>query len=101
MRNYNCWEFKKCGREPGGINADKLGVCPAATEAKLNGINHGLNGGRSCWGVEGTECSGKMHTVYALRLAECSKCEFYQLVYEEEDWSYCNAKAIQKKLVFG
>ncbi|MGD0283853.1 MAG: two-CW domain-containing protein, partial [Dissulfurispiraceae bacterium] len=25
----NCWEFKKCGREMGGVNIEQLGVCPA------------------------------------------------------------------------
>jgi len=24
----NCWEFKKCGREPGGEKASELGICP-------------------------------------------------------------------------
>ena len=25
----NCWEFKKCGREPGGTNASQRETCPA------------------------------------------------------------------------
>lgn len=25
----NCWEFKKCGREPGGLKARERGACPA------------------------------------------------------------------------
>lgn len=25
---FNCWEFKQCGREPGGANS-QLGSCPA------------------------------------------------------------------------
>jgi len=25
----NCWEFKKCGRQPGGPKVAELGVCPA------------------------------------------------------------------------
>ena len=28
----NCWEVKKCGREPGGKSVATLGVCPAASE---------------------------------------------------------------------
>ncbi len=28
-----CWEIEECGREPGGKNAIKLGVCPVAVEA--------------------------------------------------------------------
>lgn len=98
MQRYNCWEVKKCGREPGGTKAEELGVCPAATEAKLDNVNYGKNGGRACWGISGTACNGKLHTVLALRLAECAKCDFYQRVYEEEDWNYVDAKAIIKKL---
>jgi len=25
-----CWEFIKCGREPGGHRAAELGICPVA-----------------------------------------------------------------------
>jgi hypothetical protein len=25
----NCWEFKNCGREIGGIKVKEMGVCPA------------------------------------------------------------------------
>ena len=98
MRQLNCWEYKKCGREPGGEKADELGVCPAATETRLNNVNYGKNGGRACWGVSGTSCNGKTYTNFALRLSACAKCDFYQLVSEEEDWNYQDAKAIMKKL---
>lgn len=37
-RRQNCWEFKKCGREPGGAKASELGVCPAATDASSDGL---------------------------------------------------------------
>jgi len=29
----HCWEIEDCGREPGGKNADKLGICSAAVYA--------------------------------------------------------------------
>ncbi len=29
----HCWEIENCGREPGGKNADNLGICPAAVYA--------------------------------------------------------------------
>ena len=98
MQRYNCWEYKKCGREPGGTEAEELGVCPAATERKLDNVNYGKNGGRACWALIGTGCNGKKHSIFALHLAECAKCEFYQRVNEEEDWNYVDAKAILKKL---
>jgi len=50
-RKLNCWDFKKCGREPDGENIAECGVCPAATEG-------GDNGGRACWVVAGTSCKG-------------------------------------------
>jgi len=36
MKNNNCWEYKKCGREPGGIKVHELGVCPATVEEGLD-----------------------------------------------------------------
>ena len=51
MSKQNCWEFKKCGREPGGVKTAELGVCPAATTEKANGLNSGRNGGRACWAI--------------------------------------------------
>lgn len=50
-RRVNCWEFLKCGREPGGIHAAEKGVCPAAMDGGVNGINGGKNGGRCCWTI--------------------------------------------------
>ena len=34
MSLINCWEVKKCGREPGGAKVAELGVCPASTGNK-------------------------------------------------------------------
>jgi hypothetical protein len=80
----NCWEYFKCGREPGGERADKLGVCPASQERKLNGIHGGKNGGRACWVVAGTNCERENKGNSAKKEATCTACEFYQLVKDEE-----------------
>jgi hypothetical protein len=61
----NCWEFKKCGRQPGGENIEKLGLCPATTEARLDGVHNGNNAGRACWVVSGTLCGGEVQGTYA------------------------------------
>ena len=45
----NCWEFKKCGRQLGGIHVSDLGICPAAQETRLNDVHGGSNAGRSCF----------------------------------------------------
>lgn len=80
----NCWEVMKCGREPGGENADELGVCPAAVFDRLDGAHGGKNAGRVCWVVAGTMCGGEVHGSFAIKCQDCRKCEFYQAVREEE-----------------
>lgn len=32
----NCWEFMRCGREVGGKNTEKLGVCPVSPEPYMH-----------------------------------------------------------------
>jgi hypothetical protein len=80
----NCWEFKKCGREPGGKNISELGICTAAESRKYDGINRGKNSGRICWALVGTLCGGKVQGVYAQKIATCLNCEFYQYVCLQE-----------------
>jgi hypothetical protein len=94
----NCWEFKKCGREPGGSKAQDLGVCPAATEPRLNGTNDGKNGGRACWALTGTLCGGQVQGTFAAKVGNCAKCEFYQTVVQEEGANQEGAKDILAKL---
>jgi hypothetical protein len=94
----NCWEYKKCGREPGGANADELGVCPAASEVHADGVNFGKNGGRACWAIAGTLCGGAVQGTFAAKLPSCLKCEFYQLVFGEESRGIQNTRAILNKL---
>jgi len=84
VRKENCWEFKKCGRQPGGAKVSELGVCPASTEKRLDGNNHGSCAGRTCWYLAGTLCGGKVQGTFATKLGNCMDCEFYQLVSQEE-----------------
>ena len=80
----NCWEFKKCGREPGGAKVAELGVCPAAQEKIFDGIFGGRNSGRACWVVAGTFCKGEVQGTFAQKFKNCAKCEFFRRVQEEE-----------------
>jgi len=98
MEKQNCWEFKNCGREPNGAKAIELGICPATTETKVNGINNGVNAGRACWAVAGTLCGGKIQGEYASKMQNCLACDFYTVVQDEEDDDYVITKDIMKKL---
>jgi hypothetical protein len=80
----NCWEVKSCGREPGGKNTDRLGICPAAVEVHLDGVHGGKNAGRACWVVAGTLCAGEIQGTFTTKFGSCEKCDFYHLVQKEE-----------------
>ena len=80
MSKQNCWEFKKCAREPGGAKVKELGICQAAIEEKVDGANSGNNGGRACWALTGTLCGGKVQRTFAVKLKNCMDCDFYKLV---------------------
>jgi hypothetical protein len=80
----NCWDIKRCGREPEGVRAQALGVCPAAVETHFTGTNRGKFAGRYCWRIAGTFCEGKIEGSFAGGLMSCSFCEFYKLVQETE-----------------
>lgn len=84
MAKLNCWEFKKCGRAPGGPKVDELGVCPAAIETKTDGVHGGKNGGRACWVIAGALCSGQVQGTFAMKERACFECDFYRLVQDEE-----------------
>lgn len=87
-KKVNCWEFKKCGRHEGGEHVRDLGICPATTEARLNGIHEGENAGRSCWVVAGTLCKGQVQGSFANKYKNCEICDFYQHVRKEEGVRY-------------
>ncbi len=80
----NCWEFKKCGREPEGAKVAELGVCPATIDTFTNGLNSGTNAGRLCWATAGTFCGGNAQGTHARKQANCRGCDFYKKVEEEE-----------------
>ncbi len=83
-QKQNCWEFVKCGRELGGKNVAKLGICPAAIDASADGLNGGKNGGRICWTISGTFCKKKIQGFFAKKQLSCRSCSFFKKVKEEE-----------------
>ena len=84
-RKLNCWEFKGCGREPGGAYESERGVCPAAVETRLDGVHGGRNAGRACWAVAGTMSRGQSESSFDKKYRMCSLCDFYLLLRNEED----------------
>lgn len=62
----NCWEFKKCGRQKGGTRVEEFGECPAYPKH-----------GQHCAWVAGTFCGGKIQGTFAMKFANCLKCDFY------------------------
>ncbi len=80
----NCWEFKKCGRQPGGVHVRDLGICPVTQETRLDGEHGGSYAGRACWVVAGSLCGGEMQGTFAEKFKNCEQCDFYQSVREEE-----------------
>jgi len=85
----------RCGREPGGSQAETLGVCPAAADATYTGINSGICGGRFCWAVAGTFCSGRCQGTFAEKRESCLKCDFYNRVQAEEGTANLRTKFLQ------
>lgn len=83
-RRINCWEYKQCGREPGGDKAHELGICLASVQKRANGIHGGANGGRACWAISGTLCGGRPQGSFAGKIGACNECDFYQMVEKEE-----------------
>jgi hypothetical protein len=83
-KKQNCWEVKKCGRQPGGNKVGDSGVCPASIPGQYDGKNGGSFSGRFCWAVAGTLCQGKPEASDALNLRSCFRCSFMKQVAEEE-----------------
>lgn len=84
----NCWEHKRCGRQPQGHHVYDQGVCPAATEERLDGVHDGTNGGRACWVVAGTMCGGAVQGSFGSKYKNCEQCDFYQITKQEERGSF-------------
>ncbi|HEX9020568.1 MAG TPA: hypothetical protein VF903_04855 [Nitrospirota bacterium] len=97
MPKQNCWEVKKCGREPGGARND-LGTCAAALEHRLHGAHGGKHAGRACWVVAGTLCGGVPQGSFAQKFGNCEKCDFYQLVKKEERAGFTLSVLLLQKL---
>lgn len=84
MEKLNCWVIMKCGREPGGKNIKKLGVCPASIDTSCNGTNEGINAGRICWADAGTLSGHEVCGVFAKNQGSCMTCKVFKQIKSEE-----------------
>jgi len=91
----NCWQFMRCGREPGGSRVEELGICPAASDGSYDGINRGLNAGRICWAVAGTFCGGQVQGKFADKRSTCVRCDFFKLVRSQEEKEGSSSKFLK------
>ena len=98
MPKRNCWEVKKCGREPGGLRTAEFGVCQATMESRLEGTHGGKAAGRACWIVSGTLCGGRIQGTFARKYGNCEKCDFYKQVRKEEGASFLMSPDLLPKL---
>jgi len=85
MTKENCWEATRCGRQPGGIRANELGVCPVSTCDEYSGVHDGAKAGRACWVVTGSLCKGSVQGPFSQKFGNCMQCEFYNRVKHEEE----------------
>ena len=69
-----CWEFHNCGAD--NIDNKNIIRCPAYPD-------YGL----ICWAVAGTFCGNKVRGIFAEKLGDCRKCEFYVSVTAPEETS--------------
>lgn len=92
-RKLNCWEYKLCGREKGGLMVNTLGECPVTSAMQYDGVNDGIAAGRVCWVVRN---SGNRLACPGIGLrSSCHQCEFYRRVMHEEEelarFRFCSA----------
>ena len=83
-KKENCWEYKKCGRDPDGNRINELDICPVAKDFRLDKVHGGLNAGRSCLVLVGTFCEGKVQGTFAEKYKTCMDCNLYKKVLVEE-----------------
>jgi hypothetical protein len=61
-------------------------------------VHGGKNAGRACWVVAGTYCGGEAQGSFALKITDCSLCDFYNLVRDEEGRKFEPSTALLRML---
>ncbi|MFW3145826.1 MAG: two-CW domain-containing protein [Thermoplasmatota archaeon] len=84
MMGENCWEIKRCGREPGGERASDLGICPASRNSELDCMNSGECAGRACWRIKEPIMGGTLLPHWSDPDRDCLVCPVLVKVRNEE-----------------
>ncbi|MBW2327347.1 MAG: hypothetical protein JRF45_12935 [Deltaproteobacteria bacterium] len=77
----------------------EYGICPAARDTSLDGINQGNKGGRACWAVSGTLCLGRVREGFGSKECDCERCDFFQLVQLEQGKYFSNTRKIRRQYI--
>ncbi len=67
-------------------------------EGKLDDVHEGTIGGRACWVVSGF-CKGEVQGTLAQKFKNCERCDFYQLVRQDEGMSFVLLATLLAKLL--
>ncbi|MBW1827057.1 MAG: hypothetical protein JRI78_08720 [Deltaproteobacteria bacterium] len=77
----------------------EYGICPAARDTSLDGMNQGKSGGRACWAISGTLCEGKVQGTFAVKLSDCKQCSFFKLVLMQQGGKLQDTREIRRALL--
>lgn len=80
ITKLNCWEFMKCGRQPGVSTLMTSGCVLLRGRADLMVFMTERIAGRACWVVAGSLCGGTIQGSFAEKFRNCEKCNFYKRV---------------------
>lgn len=94
----NCWEFRRCGKNPGPGASAGAEACRAATRKAADGLHGGSNGGRVCWVIAGTLREGRVQGTFAAKIPTCFHCEFFHMVVREELDNYIPVRQLRQIL---
>src|SRR5208283_4113542 len=75
------------------------GVCPAVIYRRLDGVYGGKNAGRICWAVAGTMSAVRVQGTFAQECKDCTECDFYKSVKEEESHSFGMTTNLEEALL--
>ena len=65
---------------------------------KVSAVNQGTNAGRICWLIAGNLCNQEVQGEFNNKLGNCTKCDFFKKVFEEEGSEFNYGMRLMSKL---